>query len=238
MYILAIDSATPVAGAALLEDQRLLAEELANVGLTHSETLMPMVDRILLSAGIEAAQLDAVAVTIGPGSFTGLRIGLAAAKGLSLATGKPLIGLSTLEVLAHNIEHSDLLVAALLDARKNEVYGACFDCCGAVPQRVGEESAFSPQDFCQHIETCMARSGKSGLLLVGDGFYAHRDCFEQHWRDKLTVPSDYKMLPRAAALGDLAYRRALEQQFSDSMTLRPVYLRLSEAQHKLGIGEL
>ena len=92
MYILAIYSSTPVAGVALLRDESVVAEEFANIGLTHSETLMPMVDRVLKDASLAARDVDTFAVTIGPGSFTGLRIGLAAAKGLALSVDKPLIG--------------------------------------------------------------------------------------------------------------------------------------------------
>ena len=123
MYILAIDSATPVAGVALLRDESLIVETFANIGLTHSETLMPMVDRVLKDAGLPVGQLHAIAVTIGPGSFTGLRIGLAAAKGLALAADKPLIGISTLEALAHNLSYSSLPVSYThLDVYKRQPF--------------------------------------------------------------------------------------------------------------------
>ena len=169
MYILAIDSATPVAGVALLRDESLIVETFANIGLTHSETLMPMVDRVLKDAGLPVGQLHAIAVTIGPGSFTGLRIGLAAAKGLALAADKPLIGISTLEALAHNLSYSSLLVGTILDARKGEVYGACFDASQAYPRRLGEEMACSPEDFCREVDHWLDETGRSGLVLLGDG---------------------------------------------------------------------
>ncbi|HPT69519.1 MAG TPA: tRNA (adenosine(37)-N6)-threonylcarbamoyltransferase complex dimerization subunit type 1 TsaB, partial [Syntrophomonas sp.] len=115
MYILAIDSATPVAGLALLNDQKVIREDFINYKKTHSETLMPGVDRVLHDCEMNTADIDVIAVTVGPGSFTGLRIGLATAKGLSMACGKPLIGISTLDVLAHNIVFSNHLVCPLLD---------------------------------------------------------------------------------------------------------------------------
>ena len=127
MYILAIDSATPVAGVALIHDKKLIREDFVNFKKTHSETLMPMADKVLHDCEIEIKDLAAIAVTIGPGSFTGLRIGLAAAKGLSLASAKPLIGISTLDVLAHNLAYTNGLVCPLLDARKQEVYTAFYD---------------------------------------------------------------------------------------------------------------
>lgn len=238
MYILAIDSATPVAGVALLRDETLLVETFANIGLTHSETLMPMVDRALKDAGLAVGQLDAIAVTIGPGSFTGLRIGLAAAKGLALAADKPLIGISTLEVLAHNLSYSSLLVGTILDARKGEVYAACFDASQAYPRRLGEEIACSPEDFCREADHWLNETGRSGLVLLGDGFMTYRQQFTDHWGDKLKSLPPQQQLPRAASLGSLARLKALENDYSDRLLLKPAYIRLSEAQNRLGVGEL
>lgn len=238
MYILAIDSATPVAGVALMKNEKLVAEEFANIGLTHSETLMPMVDRILKNGGIAVHDLDVIAVTIGPGSFTGLRIGLAAAKGLALAAGKPLIGVSTLEVLAHSLSYSPMLAGTLLDARKGEVYAACFDVSQAFPQLLGAETACSPPDFCIMADHWLQQTGKPGILLSGDGFITYRDQFQNYWGNKLKVLPPHQMLPRAAALGSLALVKACGKEYSDPLTLRPTYIRLSEAQHRLGLGEL
>lgn len=238
MYILAIDSATPVAGVALLHDERLIAEEFANVGLTHSETLMPMMDRILRSARISVAEVEALAVTIGPGSFTGLRIGLAAAKGLALAADKPLIGVSTLEVLAHNLSYTPYLIGTLLDARKGEVYAALYDVSEAYPQRLGDEMACSPQEFCRRAERWLDETGKPGLMLAGDGFGPYRRLWEEQLAPRMACLPPHQMLPRASALGSLAYRRAIRKDYSDRLLLRPTYIRLSEAQHRLGIGEL
>ncbi|MFA7078279.1 MAG: tRNA (adenosine(37)-N6)-threonylcarbamoyltransferase complex dimerization subunit type 1 TsaB, partial [Syntrophomonas sp.] len=145
--ILAIDSSTPVAGVALLDEEKLIREEFVNYKLTHSETLMPMVDRILQACERSLADLTALAVTIGPGSFTGLRIGLAAIKGLSLAARLPVVGVSTLDVIAHNIVYSDTLVCPLLNARRQEVYTAFYDNRGLFPRRLSDEIACAPRDF-------------------------------------------------------------------------------------------
>jgi len=238
MYILAIDSATPVAGVALIQDEQLIAEEFANIGLTHSETLMPMVDRVLKGASLKAHDVDAFAVTIGPGSFTGLRIGLAAAKGLALSVDKPLLGISTLEVLAHNLSYSPLLVGTVLDARKGEIYGACFDVSQAYPQRLGEEMACSPESFCRHADSLLQATGKTGVVLLGDGLITYRQQFADHWGAKLKAIPLHQQLPRAASLASLARIKALQGDYSDRLLLRPTYIRLSEAQNRLGIGEL
>ncbi len=103
MLVLAVDSATPCAGVALVEDNNVLYEEMANLGKTHSQTLMPMIDRALQVGGYSIMDLSAIAVTVGPGSFTGLRIGMGTVKGLSLAAGKPIVAVSTLETIAYNL---------------------------------------------------------------------------------------------------------------------------------------
>lgn len=238
MYILAIDSATPVAGVALVKDDKLLAERFVNFKKTHSETLMPMVDQVLGECEITVQDLTALAVTIGPGSFTGLRIGLAAAKGLSLATARPLVGISTLEVMAHNIVFSDSLVCPLLDARKQEVYTAFYDVTGIYPLRLTEEMACSPAEMAERALAQAKISRKNKITLLGDGYAPYADFFRDYFQERLGVPPAHLMLPRAAALGSLAALRVGQRDFDDAFNLRPVYIRLSEAEYRLGKGEL
>lgn len=238
MYILAIDSATPVAGVALIKDKALLREEFINFKKTHSETLMPMVDQILRECEVAVQDLTAIAVTIGPGSFTGLRIGLAAAKGLSLAIGKPLVGISTLDVMAHNIVLSDSLICPLLDARKQEVYTAFYDVTGIYPQRLTEDMACSPEEMINRALDQAEISGKKKITLLGDGFHPYSEYFEERLQERLLVPPVHLMLPRASALGSLACLQAEQGHFDDAFKLRPVYVRLSEAEYRLGKGEL
>ena len=238
MYILAIDSATPVAGLALLNDQKVIREDFINFKKTHSETLMPGVDRVLHDCEMNAADIDVIAVTVGPGSFTGLRIGLATAKGLSMACGKPLVGISTLDVLAHNIVFSNNLVCPLLDARKQEVYTAFFTAEGEVPKRLTQDMACSPQDMAERAKDMASAMGKSHITLLGDGLYPYEDYFREYFKNDLQVAPGPLMLPRAAALGSLAWHRAKNNDFDDTFALRPVYVRLSEAEYKLGKGAL
>lgn len=238
MYMLAIDSATPVVGLALLNDQKVMREEFMNYKRTHSETLMPGIDRVLHDCELTVSDLDVIAVTIGPGSFTGLRIGLAAAKGLSMACGKPLVGVSTLDVLAHNIVFSDNLVCPLLDARKQEVYTAFYSAVGDTPRRLTEDMACSPQEMASRARAAATAAGKRYITLLGDGFYPYADYFRAFFREDLQVAPGPLMLPRAAALGSLAFTRALNNDFDDTFAIRPVYVRLSEAEYKLGKGEL
>ncbi|NLW91224.1 MAG: tRNA (adenosine(37)-N6)-threonylcarbamoyltransferase complex dimerization subunit type 1 TsaB [Syntrophomonadaceae bacterium] len=236
MRILAIDSATPVAGVALLNDGILLKEEFSNYKKTHSETLMPMVDRVLRECECTVNDVDALAVTIGPGSFTGLRIGLALVKGLALATGIPVVGVSTLEVIAFNIYDSDALVCPLLNARKGEVYCAFYQAGGIKPVSLADMRACSPEEFVQQALTIMDANNKTSLILLGDGFSPYQEFFLERLGDKMVSAPPHLMLPRASALAQLAADRVNNGQFDNVFTLSPVYIRLSEAEYRLGRG--
>lgn len=238
MLILAIDSATPVAGVALLNGEKLIKEEFSNYKKTHSETLMLMVDRVLKECECTIQQVDVFAVTTGPGSFTGLRIGLAAVKGLGMATGKPVTGVSTLDTLAHNICGSDALVCPLLDARKQEVYCGFYDVTGAIPYALSEILACSPAEFVVKAREIAREKNKDRIALLGDGYYPYAQFFQEELANKLQIPPPHLMLPRASALGSLGLKKAHQGEFEDIFKLRPSYIRLSEAEYRLGRGEL
>ena len=238
MLILAIDSSTPAAGIALLDDEHLIREEFINYKKNHSETLMPLVDELLRGCDRTLADLTALAVTIGPGSFTGLRIGLAAIKGLSLAAAKPVVGISTLDVLAHNIFCSDALVCPLLNARKQEVYTALYDNRGGYSRRLSGEIACAPQELADRALSAAQENGLRRIILLGDGYDPYRHIFGDCLQERLVVVPPHLMLPRASALASLARARVLRADFDEIMHLRPSYVRLSEAESKLGKGEL
>ncbi len=234
MLILAIDSATPVAGVALLDEDRLIREVFVNYKKTHSETLMPMVDQLLQDCDKSLGDVTALAITVGPGSFTGLRIGLAAVKGLSLATGIPVVAISTLDVLAHNIAFSEALVCPVLNARKQEVYTAFYDNYDYYPHRVSSEMACSPQEYCDLAMIKAEEMGKTRIIMLGDGYYPYSELFADNLGAKLLLAPSHLMLTRASALGSLAWRRVSRGDYDDALTLRPTYIRLSEAEIKLG----
>ncbi|MDD2586585.1 MAG: tRNA (adenosine(37)-N6)-threonylcarbamoyltransferase complex dimerization subunit type 1 TsaB [Syntrophomonadaceae bacterium] len=238
MLVLAVDSATPVAGVALVNDEKVIREDFVNYKKTHSETLMPMIDKVLKECDCCLDDIDAIAVTIGPGSFTGLRIGMATVKGLCLASGKPLVGISTLEVLAHNITGSDAMVCPLLDARKQEVYCGFFNVSSGLPQEIAATTACSPQEFAAAALDLARQNDIDRFILLGDGYYAYKDYFQQEFGQKLIKVPSHLLLPRAAAAGSLGIIKASQGDFKDIFQLRPVYLRLSEAEYRLGRGEL
>lgn len=236
MLILAVDSSTPVAGAALVEDHRVLNESFINYKKTHSETLLPTIDRIMEECECCLADLDALAITVGPGSFTGLRIGMATVKGIALAAHKPIVALSTLDTLAANAAGSDDLVGALLDARKNELYYGFYRMGEQGPQAMLEAMVGPPQAVVNQARQLLTQEQR--VILLGDGYYRYSAFFEEELKEELKAIPGHLMLPRAAAAGILAVNKARQGEFENLYQLRPVYIRLSEAEYRLGKGEI
>lgn len=164
MKILALETSAVTASAAVTEDEKLLAQSFQNSGLTHSATLMPMVADLLKNTGLTMADIDVVAVAAGPGSFTGVRIGVAAAKGLAWPGDKLCAPCSTLESMAWQCAHMDGEICAVMDARRNQVYNARFRAQGGVLTRLSEDRAISLEALGEEIK----KSGKT-QILVGDG---------------------------------------------------------------------
>ncbi len=233
MLIMALDSSTPVAGVALLRDGVLLKEIFCNYNKKHSETMLPMINQALSECECSLNDVDAVAVTCGPGSFTGLRIGLATAKGLCMSRNIPLIAISTLEVLAHNIVRNQALVGTILDARKNEIYMSLFDVSGEFPQELMPCCAGNPDYFAQEANGFLDKMHKEQIILLGDGVLTYSCLWEQFWPQQWIKAPSHLLLPRASALASLAIDRYVRADFQDPLQLQPQYLRESEAEVRL-----
>jgi tRNA threonylcarbamoyladenosine biosynthesis protein TsaB len=166
MRVLALETSTLAGGVALCEDGRVVGLSVLNVALTHSERLMSMVDRLLEDCRWTLGQVQGLAVSIGPGSFTGLRVGAATVKGLSLALGLPVAAVPTLDALAANLPFADALVCPLLDARKGEVYVCRYRWAGQAMERNSDYLALSPPDVAEWL--------RPPVILLGDGVPACR----------------------------------------------------------------
>lgn len=236
MRILAIDSATPAASVALVDGEKVIREDFINFKKTHSETLMPTVERVLKECELSLNHIDAIAVSVGPGSFTGLRIGMAAVKGLSLGSGKPVVAIGTLDMLAANIAASDALVGAVLDARRNEVYCGLYDVSGPLPRLLKDPEACSPEMFVSRILKMAKDENKEKIIVLGDGYFPYRDYFDEALKQKQVKVPGHLMLPRASAAGSIAVHKVLCGEFENIFALRPLYIRLSEAEYRLGKG--
>ena len=161
MLVLGIETSTTQGGVAIVGEDRVLYEAVLNVEVTHSERLLPAVDRALAEARISLETLGGIAVSIGPGSLTGLRIGLSTAKGLAYATGLPLVGVPTLEAMAWALPAARWQVCPVLDARKHEVYAALFRHETEGLRRITEDAALAPDDLCRLI--------RNPTLFLGEG---------------------------------------------------------------------
>lgn len=236
MFILAVDSATQVAGVALAARDKVVREEFVNFRRNHSEILMPQIDRVMKESQCNWQQITALAVTAGPGSFTGLRIGMATVKGLSLATNLPVAAISTLDVLAHNIAGSPALVAALLDARREEVYFCCYDVEGRFPLALMPMMACTPQTAVDEIMTLLEKTGRQKVILLGDGVAPYQQLFSDRLAPYTVPVSPHQMMPRAAALASLAWEAWDHNRLVDGLSVKPAYIRLSEAEYRLERG--
>ena len=226
MKILALESSAAACSAALCEDEFLLAQSFQNSGLTHSRTLMPMVQSMLEHCGHTLAEVDVVAVAAGPGSFTGLRIGVSAAKGLAWPDEKPCAACSTLESMAWCLAHTGMELCAVMDARRNQVYNARFRSTGDGLLRLCPDRAVALAELAEELKT----SGKP-QILVGDGAVLCYTTLKESGLDVRLAPPHLRF---QSAWG--VARCALEQvrtgRLTDAASLSPDYHRLSQAERE------
>ncbi|NPV26110.1 MAG: tRNA (adenosine(37)-N6)-threonylcarbamoyltransferase complex dimerization subunit type 1 TsaB [Firmicutes bacterium] len=237
MRILGIDSSTTVAGVAVVEDDRLVVETFLNTRKNHSQRLMPMLDAMLREADLTLADIDALAVSIGPGSFTGLRIGLATVKGLAQATGKPLIGVPTLDALALNVAGLTGLICPVLDARKNEVYMAVYQSASSLQvNRISDYLAISPTELIGLFQgSRFFGDGASDwrhcpVTFLGDATPVYRDLLTEGLGNRARWVLPTHNLIRAAQIAYLGGQRLAAGQKDDYLTIKPLYIRQSEAE--------
>ncbi|MCI2035664.1 MAG: tRNA (adenosine(37)-N6)-threonylcarbamoyltransferase complex dimerization subunit type 1 TsaB [Oscillospiraceae bacterium] len=223
MTILAIDSSATAASAALTRDGKVLGEFYCNVGLTHSQTLMPMVRDLLKNTRVGLEKVDLFAVSAGPGSFTGIRIGVASIKGLAFPSGKPCVGVSTLEAIAQNLSHLDCTVCAVMDARCGQVYNAVFRSEGGRLERLTADRAISAEDLAKEC-----KEYAKPLFLVGDGA---KLCYNRQGFQTIGAQIPPEPLLYQHAVG-VAKTASLGKAVSPA-ALMPVYLRPAQAERAL-----
>ena len=226
MKILALESSATACSAALWGEDGLIAQNFQNSGLTHSRTLMPMVDAMLRSSEMQLSDMDAIAVAIGPGSFTGVRIGVAAAKGLAWPGEKPCAPCSTLESMAWQVAHMEGEICAVMDARRNQVYAARFLGTGGSLVRISPDGAVD-------LENLAAEVKKSGnpQILVGDGAALCYNAFKACGiAVRLAPPHLLRQTAWGVARAGLELAR--KGQLVDAGQVKPQYHRLSQAERE------
>lgn len=224
MKILAIETSTMLGGVALADEQGLIAEIRLNVKSTHSERMMTAIDHVLKQSDTGIGEIDVVAAAVGPGSFTGLRIGLSTAKGLCFASGRPLVLVPTLEAFAWNFPYAKHPVCLMLDARKEEVYAAVFrwQDNGFVP--VVSERSVKPEELLSVID--------GPVVLAGEGVRIYRERIAAAIGDRALIAPHDKMVPMPSNVAMIGIRKALQGEFSDVALAEPLYIRKSEAEVK------
>lgn len=200
---------------------RLLAEYIENPDRNHSSSLMTGLDMVLKNSGCVLDELDAIGVSQGPGSFTGLRVGIATAKGLVLAAGKPLVTFSSLAMLAMNLPYAEFPVCAMFDAKKNEVYAALFRC-RELPETLLNECVMPPAEFLSQL--------RGTTLFIGSGAVRYRDLIVQTLGDRALFAPHLCHQPRASAGAILAADLFARGELASPAALVPSYLRASEAE--------
>ena len=220
MLILAMESTAKAASVALVRDGTLVAQSTQCSGLTHSRTLLPMAEDLLKNAGVKLSEVDRFAVAHGPGSFTGVRIGVAAVKGLAWAAEKPAVGVSTLEAMAwHGVAAGEgSLICCAMDARRNQVYNALFEIKNGTPVRLTEDRAISVDALVSDL-----KADSRTPFLVGDGAHLCKAALE----DAVLAPENLRM---QSAWG--VAMAALDKPDASADALQPVYLRLSQAERE------
>ncbi len=225
--ILAIESSSLVASVALADEDRVIAEYTTNQKKTHSQTLLPMIDEIFRITETDKTEIDAIAVSAGPGSFTGLRIGSATAKGLGLAWNKPLIGVPTIEGLACNIQFTDRYICPVMDARRNQVYTGIFKNTNGRQTTVMEQCAIAVEELVE-----LLNEKGHPVIFLGDGTPVYRDILDE----KLNVEHSYAPVnmnrQRASSIAVLGLSYFEEGRTESSDRHVPNYLRISQAERE------
>lgn len=222
MHVLGIETSTKTGSVAVVAETSLVAEYTLNIEITHSERLMATVDRVLTDAGISLSTIDGFAVAIGPGSFTGLRVGLSTIKGLSLATGKPVAAVPTLRALAGNLPYAAYPVCPLLDARKNEVYAALYRQEERGLVQVMEEQAIPLAGLAQAI-------GEK-TLFTGEASGLYGDAIRELLGDRALFAPRAARVPSAASVAEIGRAMIKRGNTVDPDSLTPRYVRRPEAE--------
>lgn len=227
MLVLAIESSSHVAGAAVADDNKVISEFTLNRGLTHSESLMTLLDNVMKMGDVDVADIDLFAASKGPGSFTGLRIGIATIKGLAQAVDKPVIGVNTLDGLAYNIQYADHLICPIMDARRQQVYTSLYEYVDGRLSRLEEYMAIPLDEL---MEDLLKRDRE--VIFLGDGVGVYREVIEERMKGQaLFVPAPFRE-QRASSIASIAIDLAKRGHVEDFRHLTPFYLRKSQAEQR------
>jgi tRNA threonylcarbamoyladenosine biosynthesis protein TsaB len=224
MKILGIDTATPILALGIIEEEKVLSEIRFNAGQTHAQILLPNIEKILKDSSLQLEDLDGIALSIGPGSFTGLRIGLATAKGVCFASGKPLLSVPTLDGLVYFNRSLPYPLVPVLDAKKNEVYSAVYNSREGVLERISDYWVLSAEKLVAKIP--------EEVIFLGLGLEVFQDRLKELCGEKAHFLEGERNLPSGSAIAFLGLEKFKRSEFEDLEKAEPLYLRSSEAELK------
>lgn len=227
MKILAVDTATRIAGSAIVDESGVLAESWLNTGKTHSQKFLPMLQDMLKNAGAEMEDMDCFAVTVGPGSFTGLRIGIATVKGFVQILKKPLVGVVTLDALSRNLYGVTGLICPILDARKNEVYTALYREDSGIMKRLSSYRAVDPKKLLKELQ-----AEKKNVTFLGDAVAVYRPLIEDMLGEAAVFAAGPRNFVRPSEVGLIGWEKYQRGELNGADEIQPLYLRQSEAEVK------
>lgn len=227
MKILALESSSMVASAALISEENLIAEYTINHKKTHSQTLLSMIDEIVSMSETNLEEIDAIAVSGGPGSFTGLRIGSATGKGLGLALKKPMIHIPTMDAMAYNFFGTDKLICSMMDARRHQVYAGIYEC--------NENLVIKCEQDLLLIEEIVERLNEMGgeVILLGDGVSVNLEYIQSNLKVPYLIAPAHLNRNKASSVAALAIQYYKEGKIEDACEHLPNYLRASQAEREL-----
>lgn len=227
MNLLAIDASGIAGSVAYIKDGKLAGEYYICDKLTHSQTIMPMLEDMKELLNIDLEEVDAVAVTSGPGSFTGLRIGVTAAKALALALEVPIIGVPTLDVMAHAMVYTEYLICPIMDARRNQVYTALYQWEENTLNRLTEHMAVDIEEYVTKLG-----ERKEKIIFLGDGVGVYENMIREKLQDKVVFAPSFCNLQHASVLADVATKLYESGKAEDPSLFVPMYLRKSQAERE------
>lgn len=227
MKIMAIDTTSNVATVAIIEDSKLIGEFILNHKKTHSQKIMPMIEELMKSAELDINDIDIFAAANGPGSFTGLRIGVATIKALAHATKRRVVGVSTLESLAYNLPYCKYIICPIMDARRNQVYNGVYEWDDNVLKVIHTDRAI---DIAQCLDDLKSHNKK--VVFLGDGVDVHREYIKERMGEDAIFANSNVNAQRASSVAQCAYEKAQKGEDVSFLDLAPFYLRKSQAERE------
>lgn len=225
MLIFGTDTCCMAATAALLSEERLVAQTVLNNKKTHSQNIMPMIEFMMEKAEVSPSDIDCFAAAVGPGSFTGVRIGVATVKALSFAAQKPCVAVSTLEALGHNVSHFSGIICPILDARRNQVYNALFE--GGSMKRITDDRACAIDELLEELA-----AETQNVIFLGDGVPVFRNKIIEKLGDRAVFAPVSLQMNLAASVAQIGLEKFIKGETISYDELVPQYLRLSQAERE------